>query len=98
MILSELKIELFIVAIVLTFILVVSFGSRAKVFCQYLKYMTGIKLTPREVKKVFRQGGKPGVRELFLDLLIRADLDDDATLAITPDSQAQKPISGMLKK
>lgn len=98
MILSELKIELFVVAMVLTMILIISFGSRAKVFCQYLKYMTGINLTPREVKRVFNQGGKPGVRELFLDLLIRADLEDDSTMTITPDSPAQKPISGMLNK
>lgn len=98
MILSELKIELFIFAMVLTFILIVSLGSRARVFCQYLKFMTGIKLTPREVKRVFRQGGKPGVRELFLELLIRADLEDDATMTITPESQGEIPISSMLNK
>ena len=98
MILSDPKFEYLFFAAVLSFILFVSFGSRAKVFCQYLKYMTGIKLTPREVKRVFRQGGKPGVRELFLDLLIRADLEDDATMTITPSSQAQKPIAGVINK
>jgi hypothetical protein len=55
-------------------LLVVSFRSRATVFCQYLKAMTGVELSPKEVRRVFRQSGKDGVRELFLDLLIREDL------------------------
>jgi hypothetical protein len=59
---------------VLFFILIVSFRSRAKVFCQYLQTMTGIKLKPYEVAKVFRLRGRDGVREFFLDLIIKEDL------------------------
>jgi len=61
-------------AVVLTVLLVISFRSRSYVFCQYLKTMTGIALKPREVRSAFRRGGKEGVRELFLDLIIREDL------------------------
>lgn len=59
---------------VLLVILIVSFRSRAVVFCQYLQAMTGIKLKPYEVARVFRQRGKDGVREFFLDLIIKEDL------------------------
>ena len=58
----------------LLLILVISFRSRAVVFCQYLYAMTGIKLRPADVRTVFRQRGRDGVRELFLDLIIREDL------------------------
>ncbi len=61
-------------AVVLVVLLVISFRSRSYVFCQYLKTMTGIRLKPREVREAFRVGGKQGVRELFLDLIIREDL------------------------
>jgi len=61
-------------AIVLLLLLVISFRSRSYVFCQYLTTMTGIALKPKEVKSAFRRGGKEGVRELFLDLIIREDL------------------------
>jgi hypothetical protein len=61
-------------AVVLLLLLVISFRSRAYVFCQYLRTMTGIALRPREVKAAFRRGGKGGVRDLFLDLIIREDL------------------------
>ena len=61
---------------VLLLILVISFRSRAVVFCQYLEAMTGIRLKPSEVRRVFREKGRNGVRELFLDLIIRADLQD----------------------
>jgi hypothetical protein len=61
-------------AAVLLVILVVSFRSRAKVFCQYLETMTGIALSPAEVRRVYRERGRNGVREMFLDLLIREDL------------------------
>jgi len=96
MILSNLDYEYVIFAAVLLCILVVSFGSPASVFCQYLSYMTGIRLTPREVRTVFRKAGKPGVRELFLDLLIRADLEDGPV--VTPDSQAQKPMTDLINR
>ncbi|HVT45218.1 MAG TPA: hypothetical protein VMT00_12615 [Thermoanaerobaculia bacterium] len=55
-------------------ILIISFRSRAFVFCQYLQTMTGISLKPSEVRRVFRERGREGVRELFLDLIIREDL------------------------
>jgi hypothetical protein len=62
------------VAIALLVLLVISFRSRAYVFCQYLMTMAGIALKPRDVKAAFKRGGKEGVRELFLDLIIREDL------------------------
>jgi hypothetical protein len=58
----------------LLLILVISFRSRAVVFCQYLKAMTGIALKPSDVRRVYGQRGKDGVREFFLDLIIREDL------------------------
>ena len=61
---------------VLFVLLVISFRSRSTVFCQYLKTMTGISLEPREVTRVFRSGGREGVRELFLDRIIQEDLKD----------------------
>lgn len=82
--------------VVLLVILVVSFLARARVFCQYLHYMTGISLTPREVKKVFRLRGKAGVRELFLDLLIREDLKDSPT--ITPETPRAKPVADLIDR
>ena len=77
-------------------ILVVSFRSRAYVFCQYLRLMTGIRLTPREVKKIFRLRGKAGVRELFLDLMIREDLKDGSQ--ITPESPRLPPAAALIEK
>src|SRR5258708_37670404 len=61
-------------AIILLLILIVSFRSRAVVFCQYLEAMTGIKLRPAQVARTFAKRGREGVRELFLDLIIREDL------------------------
>ncbi len=61
-------------AVVLLAILVISFRSRAVVFCQYLQKMTGISLRPSDVSEAYRQRGEKGVRELFLDLIIREDL------------------------
>lgn len=63
-------------AVLLLAILIVSFRARAVVFCQYLHAMTGVSLRPSEVRRVFREKGKDGVRELFLDLIIREDLKD----------------------
>ena len=63
-------------AAVLLAILVISFRSRAVVFCQYLRAMTGIELSPADVRRVYRERGREGVRELFLDLIIRADLTE----------------------
>jgi len=61
---------------VLLLILIISFRSRAVVFCQYLETMTGITLKPSDVRRVYRQRGKNGVREMFLDLIIREDLKE----------------------
>jgi hypothetical protein len=61
-------------AVLLLLLLIVSFRSRSYVFCQYLKTMTGIALRPAEVRRAFKSGGREGVRELFLDLIIREDL------------------------
>jgi hypothetical protein len=62
------------VALALLVLLVISFRSRAYVFCQYLRTMAGIALKPRDVRAAFKKGGKEGVREMFLDLIIREDL------------------------
>ena len=69
---------------VLLALLVVSFLSRPRVFTQYLHAMTGIKLSARDVARVFKQRGKAGVRDMFLDLIIREDLKSGQR--ITPDS------------
>lgn len=61
---------------VLLLILIISFRSRAVVFCQYLRTMTGIELKTSEVRRVYRERGKNGVREMFLDLIIREDLKE----------------------
>jgi len=39
---------------VLLLILIISFRSRAVVFCQYLRTMTGIELKTSEVRRVYR--------------------------------------------
>jgi len=69
---------------ILLVLLIVSFTSRSRVFTEYLRLMTGIRLSPREVSRVFRHRGRPGVREMFLDLIIREDLRDSPR--ITPDT------------
>jgi hypothetical protein len=38
--------------------------------------MTGVILRPSEVRRAFKSGGREGVRELFLDLIIREDLKE----------------------
>lgn len=63
-------------AVVLLLILIISFRSRAVVFCQYLRAMTGVSLKPGDVKRCFKEKGRDGVRELFLDLIIREDLKE----------------------
>lgn len=78
-------------AVLLLFILVVSFRSRATVFCQYLKAMTGVELKPRDVRSVFKAQGQDGVRELFLDLIIKEDLRQTGPLQIPPELRAGKP-------
>src|ERR1700694_5461497 len=61
-------------ALLLLAILIISFRSRAVVFCQYLQTMTGIKLRPSDVRRVYKEGGADAVRSYFLDLIIREDL------------------------
>lgn len=63
-------------AFVLLVILIISFRSRAVVFCQYLETMTGVVLKPSDVRRVYRERGRNGVREMFLDLMIREDLKE----------------------
>ena len=80
-------------AVILGFLLLVSFRSRARVFCQYLRLMTGIELTPKEVKNVHRLRGKEGVRELLIDLLIQKDLESGP---LSPeDAEPTKPASSL---
>lgn len=93
--LDLLGLEKAIIALVLWLLLVVSVRSRAKVFCQYLELMTGISLTPNQVKKVFRLRGKEGVRELLLDLLIREDLREGG-LESPGEGRPTKPASSLL--
>lgn len=78
-------------AAVLLVLLVVSFASRPRVFSQYLKTMTGMSISPAEVRRVFKQRGRSGVRELFLDLLIREDLREDGV--DHPDARPGKPVA-----
>lgn len=75
---------------VLVLLLAVSFLSRPRVFTQYLFTMTGIKLSPRDVAAVFKERGKDGVRELFLELIIREDVKSGPR--ITPDSKPDKAL------
>jgi hypothetical protein len=79
---------------VLLFLLVISFRSRSTVFCQYLKTMTGVSLKPAEVTRAFKSGGKEGVRELFLDLIIREDLKQGP--AKIPEGATEKTGSSLV--
>ena len=80
----------------LLFILVVSFTARARMFCQYLRTMSGIRLKPGEVRQAYKLRGKEGVRELFLDLIIREEAKSSPP--ITPDSEPRKPITEIIGK
>ncbi len=73
---SGVGLVLLVCAVVLLAILVISFRSRPIVFCQYLHAMTGVTLKPAQVKEAFDSRGREGVRELFLDLIIRQDLQE----------------------
>lgn len=79
--------------VVLLFLLVISFRSRSTVFCQYLKAMTGVSLKPSDVTRAFKSGGEEGVRELFLDLIIREDLKRGP--ASIPDGAEKKSESSL---
>lgn len=69
---------------VLLLLLVASFLSRPRVFTQYLQHMTGIKLSHRDVAAVFKERGQAGVRDLFIELIVREDLKDGPR--VTPDT------------
>jgi hypothetical protein len=78
-------------AVILLLILIVSFRSRAVVFCQYLEAMTGIKLEPAEVRRVYKERGRDGVREFFLDLIIREDLKQGPLAPVDDEKAAARP-------
>lgn len=77
----------------LLLVLIVSFISRPRVFTQYLHHMTGIKLSPRDVARVFRKRGKQGVRDMFLELIIHEDLKSGAQITpeTPPDTEVLTP-------
>jgi len=78
-------------ALLLLAILIISFRSRAVVFCQYLQTMTGIKLRPADVRRVYREGGADAVRAYFLDLIIREDLKQ-GPLTIPGERAEETPV------
>ncbi len=71
---------------VLLLLLLASFMSRSRVFCQYLNHMTGIKLKPGTVQALYKRRGRAGVRDHLIDLLIKEDLADPNRV-VTPDSK-----------
>ncbi len=74
----------------LLLVLIVSVLSRPRIFTQYLEHMTGITLSPKDVAQVFKTRGKAGVRDMFLELIIREDLKDGTS--ITPDTPPDREI------
>jgi hypothetical protein len=76
---------------VLLVLLVASFASRSRVFCQYLQHMTGIELKPGTVKAVYKEKGRGGVRDMLMSLLIQEDLADTSRV-VTPDSKPDTSI------
>jgi hypothetical protein len=76
---------------VLLVLLVVSFASRSRVFCEYLRHMTGIELKPNTVRQVFREKGRGGVRDMLISMLIQVDLADQSRV-VTPDSKPDTSI------
>ena len=71
---------------VLLLLLLASFMSRSRVFCQYLRNMTGIELRPGTVRGLYKRRGRAGVRDYLIDLLIREDLADPSRV-VTPNSK-----------
>ena len=78
-------------ASVLLIVLVISFRSRARVFCQYLKHMSGIELKPNRVNRIFKVNGRAGVRDLLIDLIIQEDLADPSRV-VTPGGKPKRSI------
>lgn len=81
---------------VLVLLLIVSFLSRPRVFTQYLAHMTGIRLSPRDVARVFHARGQSGVRDMFLELIIHEDLRNGPRITpdTPPDTEILAPPSG----
>jgi len=50
--------------------------------------MTGIALKPADVRRIYKERGKNGVREMFLDLIIKEDLKE-GPIAIPEEERAQ---------
>ncbi len=89
--LDLLQTELFLAAVVpLVVVLLLVMWLRPRIFTSYLRHMTGISLSPREVAAVYARRGKAGVRELFLDLIIREDARSGPV--ITPDSPPDREV------
>ncbi|MEW5878193.1 MAG: hypothetical protein AB1751_09040 [Acidobacteriota bacterium] len=82
--------ELLAVAATLAVVLVAIMLLRPRIFTSYLKHMTGIDLSPKDVARVYKKRGKAGVRELFLDLIIREDARSGPV--ITPDSPPDREV------
>jgi len=78
--------------LVLLLLLLASFLSRARVFCQYLAHMTGIRLKPKQVRRLYASHGRPGVRDMLIELLIREDLADTSRPQVRPDSEPDTSI------
>jgi len=75
----------------LLIVLIISFRSRGRVFCQYLKHMSGIELNPKLVNRVFKTNGRAGVRDLLIDLIIQEDLADPSRI-VTPGGKPEPSI------
>lgn len=88
-----LKLGVAAAVMILLILLVASFVSRAKVFCQYLKHMTGIELKPQTVRRAYKKLGRGGVRDMLISLLIQEDLADESRV-ITPDSKPDLSVFG----
>ena len=59
-------------------------------FCQYLEAMTGVKLRPSDVRREFKAHGRNGVREMFLELIIREDLKE-GPISIPEEQPEESP-------
>ena len=89
--LSPITVRLLLIATgVLLCLLVVSLLSRPRVFTQYLAHMTGIKLSPRDVAHIYHERGQAGVRDMFIELIVREDARDG--IRITPDTPPDRKI------
>ncbi len=74
----------------LAVLLVVMMLMRPRIFTSYLFHMTGIKLSASDVARVFSSRGQAGVRDMFLELIIREDLKSGPR--ITPDTPPDREI------